>query len=68
MYIREYNVQTGWSNGPDLGNDINTRHWESLIFSVNNDVIFVSNRPGVLEKVIFGEQKLLEINFLTLKI
>ena len=48
LYIREYNVQTGWSKEYNLGNDINTRHWESQpCFSVNNDYLyFVSNRPG----------------------
>ena len=48
LYIREYNVQTGWSKEYNLGNDINTRYWESQpCFSVNNDYLyFVSNRPG----------------------
>jgi len=52
LYIREYNMQTGWSKEYNLGNDINTRHWESQpCFSVNSDYLyFVSNRPGGVGK------------------
>ena len=65
LYIREYNVQTGWSKEYNLGNDINTRHWESQPCFLLIMIIYILSviDQVVLEKVIFGEQKLLEINF-----